>query len=198
MTTFPGIFRLRQTFDVAHIEDVPAEVHSRLARPDLGKKVHGQTVAITAGSRGIANVARHHPRHRRESREPSAPDHSLSQRWAATVAVPQTASGNSSNRSASPSNPPAAPSLQHRNRRSSAPLSCGAAVSAAPAGGTPAPNSLSGTVPIFARRKWACPLSPGQGSPLHFDRLAFEADHVLICNRVKPHTSSAGPIESGS
>jgi hypothetical protein len=58
MTTFPKTFRLRQTFDAAHIEDVPAEVHAQLARLDLGKKIrHGQTVAITAGSRGIANVA---------------------------------------------------------------------------------------------------------------------------------------------
>jgi hypothetical protein len=36
-----------------------------------------------------------------------------------------------------------------------------------------------------------------EGFPIHFDRMAFEADHVLICNRVKPHTSFSGPIESG-
>ena len=36
-----------------------------------------------------------------------------------------------------------------------------------------------------------------EGFPIHFDRLAFEADHVLVCNRVKPHTAFAGPIESG-
>ena len=27
-----------------------------------------------------------------------------------------------------------------------------------------------------------------EGFPIHFDRAAFEADHVLVCNRVKPHT----------
>ena len=26
---------------------------------------------------------------------------------------------------------------------------------------------------------------------------AFEADHVLVCGRVKPHTGFVGPIESG-
>ena len=58
MTTFPKIFRLRQTFDAAQIEDVPAEVYAQLAQLDLGKKVRpGQSVAITAGSRGIANIA---------------------------------------------------------------------------------------------------------------------------------------------
>jgi hypothetical protein len=36
-----------------------------------------------------------------------------------------------------------------------------------------------------------------EGFPIHFDRLAFEADHVLVVNRVKPHTGFAGPIESG-
>ena len=35
------------------------------------------------------------------------------------------------------------------------------------------------------------------GVAVHFDRLAFEADHVIVCNRVKPHTMFAGPIESG-
>jgi hypothetical protein len=35
------------------------------------------------------------------------------------------------------------------------------------------------------------------GFPALFDRHAFEADHVVVCNRVKPHTLFAGPIESG-
>jgi len=33
--------------------------------------------------------------------------------------------------------------------------------------------------------------------PVHFDRLAYEADHVLVVNRIKPHTRFVGPIESG-
>lgn len=35
------------------------------------------------------------------------------------------------------------------------------------------------------------------GIPVHFDRHAYEADHVLICGRVKPHTRFVGDIESG-
>lgn len=35
------------------------------------------------------------------------------------------------------------------------------------------------------------------GIPLHFDRHAYEADHIVIVNRIKPHTSFSGPIESG-
>ena len=36
-----------------------------------------------------------------------------------------------------------------------------------------------------------------QGIPVHFDRNAYEADHVLIMGRVKPHTGFVGEIESG-
>jgi len=36
-----------------------------------------------------------------------------------------------------------------------------------------------------------------EGFPVHFDRHAFEADHVLVCGRVKPHTRFVGEIESG-
>lgn len=35
------------------------------------------------------------------------------------------------------------------------------------------------------------------GIPVHFDKNAYEADHVLICGRVKPHTRFVGDIESG-
>jgi hypothetical protein len=35
------------------------------------------------------------------------------------------------------------------------------------------------------------------GVPVHFDKNAFEADHVIVCNRVKPHTRFVGDIESG-
>ncbi len=37
----------------------------------------------------------------------------------------------------------------------------------------------------------------GLGFPLWQDRLAAEADHVVVCNRVKPHTMFAGRHESG-
>ena len=35
------------------------------------------------------------------------------------------------------------------------------------------------------------------GLPVFFDRLAYEADGVIVCNRVKPHTDFAAPNESG-
>ena len=35
------------------------------------------------------------------------------------------------------------------------------------------------------------------GTPVYCDRLAFEADYVVPCNRVKPHTDFRGTYESG-
>jgi hypothetical protein len=36
-----------------------------------------------------------------------------------------------------------------------------------------------------------------EGFPVHFDRHAYGADHVVVCGRVKPHTNFDGDIESG-
>lgn len=52
-----------------------------------------------------------------------------------------------------------------------------------------------------------CPIAAGmdtivvgtnqEGVEVHFDRLASEADHVIVINRIKPHTRLAGRLESG-
>ncbi|MHB1131736.1 MAG: nickel pincer cofactor-dependent isomerase, group 22 [Chloroflexota bacterium] len=54
----PKMARVKQMFDVSFIEDVPGEVHRQLAAFGLSQRVKpGQRIAITAGSRGIANMA---------------------------------------------------------------------------------------------------------------------------------------------
>ncbi len=54
---YPKFVRLRQRFDRPRVEDVGAAVASALERLDLGRTIRpGQTVALTAGSRGIANI----------------------------------------------------------------------------------------------------------------------------------------------
>jgi hypothetical protein len=40
-------------------------------------------------------------------------------------------------------------------------------------------------------------LGEADGIPLYSDRNAFEADGVVLINRVKPHTDFVGPVESG-
>jgi hypothetical protein len=54
---FPRLVRLRQQFERPRVEDVASAVRSALEKLDLGRVIRpGQTVALTAGSRGIANI----------------------------------------------------------------------------------------------------------------------------------------------
>ncbi len=50
--------RLRQQFERPRVEDIGGTVERELERLDLGRRIRpGQSVALTAGSRGIANIA---------------------------------------------------------------------------------------------------------------------------------------------
>src|SRR5262245_45445683 len=54
---YPKLFRVRQLFEAPRLDDVAAEVERALSRLSLGRRIRaGQSVAITAGSRGIANI----------------------------------------------------------------------------------------------------------------------------------------------
>ena len=54
---YPKILRIRQSFERPRVEDVAGRVRQALERLDLGRTIRpGQTVALTAGSRGIANI----------------------------------------------------------------------------------------------------------------------------------------------
>jgi hypothetical protein len=53
----PNLVRLRQHFERPRLDDIPGAVRASLEKLDLGKTIKpGQTVALTAGSRGIANI----------------------------------------------------------------------------------------------------------------------------------------------
>jgi len=53
----PPMGLIKQNFDSRQIEDIPAEVTREVARLNLPDKIKkGDSVAITAGSRGIANI----------------------------------------------------------------------------------------------------------------------------------------------
>ena len=55
---YPRTFRVRQTFERPLVADVAATVRAELTRIGVAQRVQpGQTVAITAGSRGITNIA---------------------------------------------------------------------------------------------------------------------------------------------
>ncbi len=155
----PEIFRVRQIFDRPRVDDVSGEVHAQMATLELAGKIEpGQTVAITAGSRGIANIH---------------------------VIIRAIA--------------------EHLK-------SLGAEPFVVPAMGSHGGGGAEGQRQVIesygiTEEFIGCPIRSGmetvvvcraaEGFPVHFDRFASQADHVVVCNRVKPHTLFAGPIESG-
>ncbi|HSC70554.1 MAG TPA: hypothetical protein VLH58_04325 [Candidatus Methylomirabilis sp.] len=57
--TFPRMFRVKQRFEGPSLHDIPGSVRDSMRGLHLQDKVKpGQTVAVTAGSRGIANIDR--------------------------------------------------------------------------------------------------------------------------------------------
>jgi hypothetical protein len=51
--------------------------------------------------------------------------------------------------------------------------------------------------PIRASMETVVVCETAEGFPVHFDRHAYQADHVIVCGRVKPHTEFTGDIQSG-
>ncbi len=159
MTVFPQIFRLRQTFDATRVENVAAEVDTQLSRLKLHEKVQpGQSVAITGGSRGIANIA----------------------------AILRAIVDHCKNLGARPFLVPAMGSHGGGTAEGQQKLLESYGITETSLG-CPIRSSMETVVVGQAK----------EGFPIHFDRLAFKADHVMVCNRIKPHTGFAGSIESG-
>lgn len=159
MSEYPSIFRVRQTFERPIVDDVSAEVASQLAKLDLKQTVQpGQSVAITAGSRGIANI---------HLIIKAIVDH-CKEIGAEPFIVP----------------------------------AMGSHGGATAEGQTKIINSYGITeefcgCPIRASMETVVVCDAAEGFPVHFDKHAFEADHVVVCGRVKPHTNFVGDIESG-
>jgi nickel-dependent lactate racemase len=159
MPTYPKIFRVRQSFDGPRLEDVPGEVKAQLSRLKLGDKIRpGQTVAVTAGSRGIANI---HLIIR------AAVQH-LQGLGAKPFIIPAMGSHGGGT---------AEGQRQVIEAYGITEEFCGC--------------------PIRASMETVTICRTAEGIPVHFDKQAYEADHVLVCGRVKPHTNFVGDIESG-
>jgi len=159
MTAYPQVFRVRQKFSFPRVADVAGEVRRQLERLDMARQVKpGQSVAIAAGSRGIAGIA------------------------GILRAI-----------------------VEHFNGLGAHPF-------IVPAMGSHGGGTSEGQRAVLERYgvtepAMGCPIRSSmetvvvcrtaEGFPVHFDRRAFEANHVVVCNRVKPHTRFVGPIESG-
>ncbi len=155
----PEFFRLRQHFEGPRAEDVAAEVERGLSSLDLGARVRpGESVAIGAGSRGIANLQ------------------------AALGAIVAHLRG----LGAEPFIVPAMGSHGGGTAEGQRRVLESYGITEAACG---CPVRASMEVVRVAESKL--------GFPILTDRLASEADHVVVCNRVKPHTLFSGPVESG-
>jgi hypothetical protein len=159
MPQYPLIFRLRQTFDRPRVEDIAATVDEQLSRLRLGEKVRrGQSVAITAGSRGIANIK----------------------------LVVKAIADHCRKLGAQPFIVPAMGSHGGGTAEGQKQILEGYGIT----------ESFCGC-PIRASMETVVVCQAAEGFPVHFDKLASGADHVIVCGRVKPHTGFVGDIESG-
>lgn len=156
---FPRMCDIRQVFDTASVNDIPAETAAQLKSLRLDSGISaGDTVAVTAGSRGIANIA---------LILKAAVDH-LKSLGARPFIVPAMGSHGGGT---------VAGQLEVLSGLGITEESVGA--------------------PIKATMETVIVAETDGGIPVHFDRFAHQADHVLVVNRVKPHTRFVGAIESG-
>ncbi len=157
--SFPRMLRVQQTFDATRVNDIPGDVDRQLATLNLGRSINpGQTVAITAGSRGIANIA---------IIIKAVCDH-IRKVGGRPIIVPAMGSHGGG--------------TAEGQRQ----IIEGYGVT----------ESFTGAE-IRASMETVIVDTTPQGIPVHFDKHAFECDHVLVVGRVKPHTGFVGPVESG-
>ena len=159
MSQYPLLFRVRQSFDAKRVENIPLTVENELRRLELGGKVKaGQSVAITAGSRGVANIA----------------------------VIVKAAADHFKSLGAKPFIVPAMGSHGGGTAEGQRELIEGYGITEAAMG-----------CPIRASMETVVVCQAAEGFPVHFDKHAFGADHVLVVGRIKPHTGFVGDIESG-
>ncbi|QDU07051.1 lactate racemase domain-containing protein [Gimesia aquarii] len=158
-TELPKFYRVRQNFQSSRIENVAEAVNAELAKINLGEVVKpGETVAITVGSRGIANIA----------------------------LIIKTTIEHLKSIEAVPFIVPAMGSHGGGTAEGQAGVLAGYGITEEEMG-----------VEIRSSMETVVVDTTSHGIPVHFDKHAYEADHVLICGRVKPHTRFVGDIESG-
>lgn len=160
--SFPKLFKVRQRFNGPRIDgvnDLVEKVHAELASLRLDQTIAaGQRVAITAGSRGIANI----------NVIVKAIVDFVKQLRAEPFIVPSMGSHGGAT---------AEGQIGVLRTYGITEEYCGC--------------------PILATMETVVVCQSDEGVDVHFDRHAFEADHVIVCGRVKLHTAFQGEIQSG-
>jgi hypothetical protein len=155
----PTMYRIRQRVDPPVVADVAAAVTAEIRALNLvGRLQPGARVAVTGGSRGVANIAT----------ILKATCDCLREMGAKPFIVPAMGS--------------------HGGATAEGQLKVLARYGVTPESmGVPILSSME-TVEI-GRMPW--------GFPVLVDKNAYEADHIVLVNRVKPHTNFRAHVESG-
>lgn len=156
---FPKMVRIKQNFQTNPVADIPAAVRAEIKRINPQQIISkGETVAITAGSRGIANLAVVLLELVQE----------LKKMGAKPFIIPAMGShGGATARGQKKI-------LEHYGV-----------------------TQTALRVPVKSSMQVVQVGSTPDGIPVYLDRYASRADHIVVVNRVKPHTDFKGKIESG-
>ncbi|MDZ4701084.1 MAG: DUF362 domain-containing protein [Rhodothermales bacterium] len=155
----PAMARVRQTFDVHRLPDLPGAVREQVLLPDIRRRIiPGASIAVGVGSRGVAN---------------------LEELVRALVGALKEAG-------ARPFVFPAMGSHGGATAEGQTRVLADYGVTEARVG-----------APVRATMDTVEITRMPDGTVLHMDRLAHEADGIVLINRIKPHTTVRGPIQSG-
>ncbi len=156
---YPKIMLVEQKYDAPVVGDIPAAVAKEISALRLENTIKpGDSIAVTVGSRGVANIA---------LIVKSLVDE-LKKLGASPFIIPAMGSHGGGT---------AQGQLEIVQRYGVTEEYLGA--------------------PIKSSMEVVQVSETPEGVPVFCDKHAFEADHVAVVNRVKPHTSFSGPIQSG-
>jgi hypothetical protein len=157
--TLPRMYRIRQKVDPPVVADVAAAVRAEIAKlPLVGRFAPGARVAVTGGSRGVANIA---------------------------IILRTTCDC----LKALGTRPFIVPAMgSHGGATAEGQLKVLARYGITP-------ESMD--VPILSSMETVEIGQMPWGFPVHVDKHAYEADHIVLVNRIKPHTNFRAHVESG-
>ena len=156
---FPKVYRVRQSFDRTAVKDIPGTVKGELKKLSLNKVMKpGQRVALTAGSRGVANMAL----------ILKAIGEYLKSLGAQPFIFPAMGSHGGATAEGQ------VDLLAHYN----------------------VTEAFTG-IPVLSSMEVVEIGKTEDGVPVYIDKNASQADHIIVVNRIKPHTKFKAPIESG-
>src|SRR5690348_5898872 len=157
VTSLPPLVKVRQKLSPEHLDDVPGAIRAGIAAlGDIPRIKPGAKIAVTGGSRGIADI----------------------------VPILRTVVDELKARAAEPFLIPAMGSHGGATAEGQIEMMAGYGMTEAALG-----------CPVRATMEVVQLGTTAAGVPVYYDRMASEADGVIVVNRVKAHTAFRGEVE---